>query len=204
MKNIKPPVTIERLPRNLEKHYQHFKATELQSWLLYYSIPCVKGFLGDEYMENLACLANAVYILLGDEITQSGLEKAADLLNQFYSSFQRLYGNGSCGLNVHNTSLHLPECVKMWGPIWCWSCFPFEDANSMLLQALHGTDNVLKQVMKYRQATLNIRKKGLDLKKTTTWKITVEATNCDIAGATKKLGESENWVKEQIALVQPK
>ena len=197
IKNIKPPVTIERLPRNLEKHYQHFKATELQSWLLYYSIPCVKGFLGDEYMENLACLANAVYILLGDEITQSGLEKAADLLNQFYSSFQRLYGNGSCGLNVHNTSLHLPEYVKMWDPIWCWSCFPFEDANSMLLQALHGTGNVLKQVMKYRQATLNICKKGLDLKKTTTWKITVEATNCDIAGATKKLGESENWVKNQ-------
>ena len=190
MNNIKPPINIERLPRDLEKHYQHFKATELQSWLLYYSIPCVKGFLGDEYMDNLVYLAEAIYILLGDEITPSSLEKVVDLLDQFYSSFQRLYGDGSCGLNIHNTSLHLPQYVKLWGPIWCWSCFPFEDANAMLLQAVHGTGSVLKQVMKYRQAILSICKMGLDLKKTTTWKVTKEATNCDIAGATKKLGET--------------
>ncbi|KAJ8319643.1 hypothetical protein KUTeg_002806 [Tegillarca granosa] len=131
MKNIKPPSNIERLPRDLEKHYQHFKATELQTWLLYYSIPCVRGFLEEEYMKNLVCFAEAIYILLGDSITPTSLEHAVDLLNQFYASFQRL-----------------------------------------------------------------------DLKKTTSWKVTIEATNCDVAGATKKLGNSENWVKEQIALFQ--
>lgn len=38
-----PPDYIERLPRNLEKNYNHFKATELQSWLLFYAIPCLNA-----------------------------------------------------------------------------------------------------------------------------------------------------------------
>ncbi|XP_060556799.1 uncharacterized protein LOC132717364 isoform X2 [Ruditapes philippinarum] len=38
---IKPPYFIERLPRDLEKNYAHLKATELQTFLLYYSIPCL-------------------------------------------------------------------------------------------------------------------------------------------------------------------
>jgi hypothetical protein len=203
MNAIKPPHDIERLPRDQEKHYMHYKATELQSWLLYYSIPCVTGFLGDEYMENLVCFSEAIYILLGDKITVTSLEKAVDLLDQFYRSFQQLYGNGTCGLNVHNAAYHLPEYVKLWGPVWCWSCFPFEDANAMLLQAVHGTGSVLKQVMKYRQANLHIRKNGLSLKKAATWKISTEARNCDVAGASKKLEDSEKWGKEQLSLLYP-
>lgn len=203
MNSIKPPYNIERLPRDLEKHYLHFKATELQSWLLYYSIPCLKGFLPEEYMENFVCFSEAIYILLGDQITPVDLEKSVDLLNQFYASFQRLYGDGSCGLNVHNVAVHLPEYVQMWGPIWCWSCFPFEDANAMLLQSVHGTGNVLKQIFKYRQARFNIRNKGMVLNKTSNWTITIKAGNCDVAGVPKKLAESETWVAESLARDHP-
>lgn len=65
MKINKPSINIERLPRDLEKHYQHFKATELKRG--YYIIPFpVQGFLAEEYMENLVCLTEAIYILLGD------------------------------------------------------------------------------------------------------------------------------------------
>lgn len=203
MQNIKPPDSIERLPRDLEKHFNHFKATELQSWLLYYAIPCVKGFLKEEYMQNLECLSEGIYILLGDHITPQSLHKASDLLDQFYASFQRIYGDGSCGLNVHNIGMHLTECVKHWGPLWAWSCFPFEDANAMLLQAVHGTGLVLKQVMNYRQVQSCIRRKGLSLKKKTSWKITHDAINCDVAGAVKnvKLEELENDVRRQLALL---
>ena len=34
--SISPPPFIERLPRDLERNSSHFKATELQIWLLYY------------------------------------------------------------------------------------------------------------------------------------------------------------------------
>lgn len=204
MKNLQPPESIERLPRDLEKHYRHLKATELQSWLLYYAFPCVKGLLKEEYLENLSCLSEGIHILLGDNITQESLANAIDLLDQFYSSFQRLYGDGSCGLNVHNTGLHLPEYVKLWGPVWAWSCFPFEDANSMLLQAVHGTGLVLKQVIKHRQAQSCIRRKGLDLKNRDGWKITWKASNCDVAGAAKPmtLDDMENEPRQRLVSVQ--
>lgn len=203
MKKLKPPDSIERLPRDLEKHYNHFKATELQSWLLYYAFPCLQGILKDEYLENFLCLSEGVHILLSDCITQQSLEKSIDLLDQFYASFQNLYGNGSCGLNIHNTSLHLAEYVKLWGPIWAWSCFPFEDANAMLLQAVHGTGLVLKQVMAYRQAQSCIRKRSLSLRKKEGWKITYEATNCEAAGAlkVKRLNEIESDVKDYLTRV---
>ncbi|XP_062604037.1 uncharacterized protein LOC134265829 isoform X2 [Saccostrea cucullata] len=191
MESLKPPYSIERLPRNLEKHYQHFKATELQSWLLYYALPCIEDFLDDQFLENYSCLSESIYILLGDKISQTDITRAEDLLQQFYSSFERLYGEGSCGLNVHNTGLHLSHFVKLWGPMWCWSCFPFEDINAMLLKSVHGTGVVLKQAMKYRQAQLCIRRKGLQLRKCDSLKVTYNANNCDVAGSLQPLQQHE-------------
>jgi hypothetical protein len=46
LQSIKPPDYLERLPRDLEKHYGNLKATELQAWLLFYSIPCLTGMSG--------------------------------------------------------------------------------------------------------------------------------------------------------------
>lgn len=191
LQSIKPPNSIERLPRDLEHHYNHFKATELQAWLLYYAIPCLDGFLEEEYMRSLASFSEAVYILLGDKITQSALERADYLLDLFYSSFEELYGRGSCGLNVHNACVHLVAYVRLWGTIWSWSCFPFEDANAMLLQSVHGTGTVLKQVMRYNQAQACVRRKGLPQQKNKGWKITHEAVNCAVAGALKNVKPNE-------------
>lgn len=191
MQQFKPPHSIERLPRNLEKNYQHFKATELQTWLLYYAYPCLQDFLKDEYLENFLCFSEGIHILLGNAISEESLTKAKGLLQQFYASFARLYGEGSSGLNIHNTGSHLCDFVKLWGPIWCWSCFPFEDINAMLLNSVHGTGVVLKQAMKYRQAQLCIRRKGLQLKKCNSWKVNYMASNCAVAGAMQVLQQHE-------------
>ena len=203
MSNLKPPESIERLPRNLEKHYSHFKATELQSWLLYYAYPCVKNFLKDEYLDHFSYLSEAIHILLRDAITHERLLEATELLDQFYGSFQRLYGDGSCGLNVHNTGYHLTDYVKCWGPLWAWSAFPFEDVNATLIQAVHGTGNVMKQVMKFRQIQSCIRRKGPELKKNDSRKITHNARNCDVAGAAKSVKPEtiETQVRQHIEMV---
>ena len=49
--------------------------------------------------------------------------------------------------------------VKLLGPIWAWSCFPFEDVNAALNQPLHGTQNVTKRIIKYSHAVSSIRTK---------------------------------------------
>ena len=69
LQSIHPPASIERLPRDLEKHYQSLKATELQACLLFYGIPCLIGIVPDTYFNHFSYLSEAIYILLGDNIT---------------------------------------------------------------------------------------------------------------------------------------
>ena len=47
--------------------------------------------------------------------------------------------------NIHGL-LHLPQCVRNLGPLWCHSCFQFESANGELLKAFHGSQGLEKQV----------------------------------------------------------
>lgn len=183
--NISPPDFIERLPRDLEKHYSHFKATELQAWLLYYGVPCLMGILPNDYLDHFAKLSEASFILLGDCITTDALSRADKLMDEFYAEFSNLYGEGSCGLNVHNAGVHLAFYVAEWGPVWAWSCFAFEDSNAVLLQAVHGTGNVVNQIMRFKQAQAVIRKFGHSANKK--WTKTKEVVNCCIAGKEKPL-----------------
>lgn len=56
-----------------------------------------------------------------------------------------LYGEETCGLNVHNLS-HTVECVENWGPLWAYSCFSFESFNGEISKAIHGKGNVSGEV----------------------------------------------------------
>lgn len=204
---IQPPDYIERLPRDLEKNYSHFKATEFQTWLLFYAIPCLNGYLGVDYLEHFACLSEAVHILLRDRIPRTQLDRAETLLKEFYSDFAKLYGEGSCGLNVHNIGSHLVEYVRMWGPLFCWSCFGFEDCNADLLNSAHGTGNVIKPVLKTKGAQFRIWSMDIASCQDSSlgnflsnmvpscrkrWKNLKQCTNCSIAGSQKKLETQES------------
>ena len=127
MLSIQPPYFVTRLPRDLESSYAHLKASELQSWLLYYGPPCLKGILQTEYLEHFCLLSGAIHILLEDNILPDDLDSAREMLDKFYEDYALLYGEGSCGLNVHNIGAHLVYFVEQWGPLWGWSCFGFED-----------------------------------------------------------------------------
>ena len=209
---IKPPNYIERLPRNLEKHFAHLKATELQAWLLYYAIPCLLGYLPAKYLKHFACLSEGIHLLLGDNITEGDLVRAETLLNIFYKDFSSLYGEGSCGLNVHKVGVHLAFYVRLWGPLFAWSCFGFEDWNAALLQAVHGTGDVTRQILCHVNAQLQL--KGLLLtmpdgpskgyiskliKPSRQWKVTKTAKDCTISGAIVDVPELQG---EELELIK--
>lgn len=199
---IKPPDYIERLPRDLEKHFAHFKATELQAWLLYYALPCLSGYLPAKYLQHFAHLSEGIHLLLKDCITEPDLVRAEALLNIFYRDFCKLYGEGGCGLNVHNVGAHLVFYVRLWGPLFAWSCFGFEDWNAVLLQAVHGTGDVTKQILCHIHAQLQLKSLFLRMpendtrgyiskliKQTRQWKITQTAQDCSISGAVVNLSD---------------
>ena len=205
LNQIKPPDYIERLPRDLEKHYANFKATELQTWLLFYCIPCTQGILKPQYFSHFCLLSGAIHILLGDSITAEELNSAENMLDKFYKEMANLYGEGSCGLNVHNLGCHLVEFVRKWGPLWAWSCFGFEDANAAILQSVHETGNITKQYIHFKnlQCRLNstdtssieylqgrhfIEKMKQHRRQ---WKGTKKMKNCCVAGQPLRLSVKE-------------
>lgn len=48
--------------------------------------------------------------------------------------------------NIHLLS-HLAKSVKLWGPLWTHSAFPFENANGKLLTLVKGTKGVANQIV---------------------------------------------------------
>lgn len=214
LKEMKPPDFIQRLPRQLETSRAYFKASELQAWLLYYSVPCLIDILPERYLQHFACLVEGVYILLGDNITPELLAMARDLLFRFYKDHQVLYGDSNCSLNVHNVGAHLAMYVQSWGPLWAWSCFPLEDLNGTLLEGVHGTGNQCRQLiwMLYAQNSLRA---NCHLIPDVTIQQFVErmlsgerrlrnvkkAANCQIAGALRRWTADDNIYEQACLLI---
>lgn len=67
-------------------------ASELKVWLLYYSQPTLIGVLPKKNLQHFALFVEAMYILLGDNISREDLKVAENLLDGFYKNFEQFYG----------------------------------------------------------------------------------------------------------------
>ena len=142
---IRPPTCIAKIARSI-KERNMWKASEWQSWLLFYALICLRGILKKKYLSNLALFVTAINILLHDSITPAMLEDARILLIKFVSNFQNLYGKEYMHYNVH-LLLHLTESVKNWGPLFFASTFPFETENKFLLLLKHCNYQIVQQIV---------------------------------------------------------
>lgn len=142
--SIRMPECINRQPRSLLTR-KHWKAAEWQSWLLYYSIPCLSGVLDRTYLDHWSLLVAGVFLLLKDTITQSELAESTKLLTEFVVGVQFLYGNSEMTYNVHQL-LHMPKSVLLFGPLWAHSCFTFETNMGRLLKLVTSSNGVSLQI----------------------------------------------------------
>ncbi|KAK6492328.1 hypothetical protein HHUSO_G4649 [Huso huso] len=143
--SIKPPQNMARLPRSV-KDRKYWKASEWRNWLLFYSLPCLKGILPERYLKHFALLVEAIYLPLQSQILPQDVNNADILLLEFVVKLQSLCGEANMTSNVH-LLLHLAKSVKLWGPLWAHSAFVFESGNGKLLQLVKGTKGVAKQVV---------------------------------------------------------
>ena len=63
------------------------QASELQAWLLFYSLPVMSDLLSSDYLQHYGLLVGAVYILLSDSISVSQLDFAEQSLTKFYEEW---------------------------------------------------------------------------------------------------------------------
>ena len=94
-----PPHEFSRPPHSIQKHMKYFKASELLSWLLFYSLPLLFGFLPPLYFHHYALLVCAIHILLNDSITNSEILAADEMIGDFLTLLPELYGRSSCTAN---------------------------------------------------------------------------------------------------------
>lgn len=146
LKMIKPPSYITRVPRTISNHIKYWKASELRTWLFFYSLPILRDILSSKYFLHYASFVQGIYLLSSDSIAPEDLQKSKLLLSYFVHMFSSLYGERYLTLNMHSL-LHLPECVEDLGPLWVYSCFPYENANGLLTQLFHGTQNFELQIL---------------------------------------------------------
>ena len=141
-----PPHKLSWPPRSIEKHVKYFKASELRTWLLFYSLPLLLDNLPPLYFHHYALLVCAVHMLLQDEITSSQINAAENMLCDFCRLLPEPYGEDSCTANAH-LLLHLTKYVRLWGPLWTHSAFGFENKNGHLKRFFHGRGNTVPQLM---------------------------------------------------------
>ena len=74
LKEITPPSVISWKPRAISEHFKYYKASELRSFLLYYSLPVLSGILSLEYWNHFMLLSTSIYILLQSSIFEEQLQ----------------------------------------------------------------------------------------------------------------------------------
>ncbi|KAK1166316.1 hypothetical protein AOXY_G12915, partial [Acipenser oxyrinchus oxyrinchus] len=144
--DIKPPSTISRVPHSVTLR-KYWKAHEWYAWLMFYSIPVLKGILQGRFFYHWCQLAEGVATLLREEVTSEDVEHCEKIFTHFVVLMEDLYGIEHVTYNVHLT-LHLAKSVCDWGPLWAHSAFAFESYNSSLLDFVKGTQGVPQQMCK--------------------------------------------------------
>lgn len=145
------------------------------------------NFARDLFASFCFAFRRNLYAVKWSYITNENLRRAEGILSKFFQTFCNLYPQGNCGLNVHNIGFHYVDYVQLLGPLWAWSCFPFEDCNSMITKSVHGTGNITHQVMRLKEAQTVLRNNLQLTLKERLWKCTKCMLNCEVAGALRKI-----------------
>ena len=143
---INPPSGITRNTRPISS-YKLWKASEWRSWLLFYCIPCLEGFLKHKHLVHLAQLSKATCLLLQMSVSRADIAESRHLFTNYAQSFQT-YFDVEHKHTIYNVHLlkHVPTCVEDFGPLWTLDSFPYEGQNRHVLQLLTGYNHAAYQV----------------------------------------------------------
>ena len=129
------------------------------------------------FYKNFMILVEVLHLLLSRKIPTNLLDTAEHNLKVFLQSFEKLYGDIpfflfgpwwfphllilTVGLRYETLNfhllLHLIACVRLYGPLWTVSCFPFETANGFLVRCISGTNSSMTNMLVTATCLSNVR-----------------------------------------------
>lgn len=142
--NFKHPTCITRSSRSIVDR-EMWKANEWRSWLLFYSLICLKGILPEKYLNHLALLAEALGIMLSGKIKAEELNTAGLLLIKYVVLYQEYFGEAAMTYNIH-LLLHMEKSVLNLGPLWHHNTFIFENENHFILKMQKSPTHLALQI----------------------------------------------------------
>lgn len=142
------PSEFSRKPREL-KLFKFWKATEFRAFLLYFGPVVLKGVLQNHLYDHFVILHVAIYILASAKYSEQPQWQsfANRLCNTFVEYTSVFYAKELMLYNFHNL-LHVVNDVVNFGPLDCYSAFPFEHFMRTLKGMVRGPKNALQQVAK--------------------------------------------------------
>ena len=143
---LKIPSEFSRHPRSLND-LARWKATEYRQFLLYTGPVVLKDVLPPQLYAHFMLFHLAVKMLSSSETCIKYNDSCRSLLHQFIRESPGFYGGHFITYNVH-CLIHLPEDVLRFGPIDCFSCFPFENFLFQLKKLIRNCKNPLVQLVK--------------------------------------------------------
>jgi hypothetical protein len=139
------PSDFSRDPRGFVD-IDRWKATELRQFLLYLSLPALKGLLEDDVYQHFLLFHCGITILAGKSyIEQNAL--AHELLTKFVTSASKFYGEGFVVYNVH-ALCHLSSDALRLGQLDTFGAFKFENKLGMLKKEIRSKSKPLQQLCK--------------------------------------------------------
>ncbi|CAF1090034.1 unnamed protein product [Brachionus calyciflorus] len=143
--SIKVPRFIPRLPRDI-CDLKFWKANELLSFLIFYSLPILRGFMDLNQYMHLINLVVAVENLLKKDLNISDLNNIETLFRDFVRDMANIYGPKSMLSGVHEL-LHIVDDVKKIGNLNEFNCFPFENFNRESLNLVNSKNPVAVELI---------------------------------------------------------
>ncbi len=146
-KSIKEIQSTTSVIRNLGllKNMATWKASEYRSWLLFYCIVCLKGFLKEKHVEHLALLSKGANLLLQKTVSHNDIVTALKLFKMYSVQCQEIWGERHMTYNIHLLG-HIPRCILLFGPMWGHNSFSYESKNRHILQLCRSPHHLPYQV----------------------------------------------------------
>ncbi|KAK3910060.1 Halomucin [Frankliniella fusca] len=146
MLSIKSPSRISRKPRSIFKR-SSFSGSEWRNWLFFYSVPCLLGLIKPVYLDILAALSHACYLLSQDSIEPHHIEHAERLLQRVATRFENTFGVGRLKFNLHVTTKHKVRSVRNLGNPFAYSTYNFESLHRKVIGKVTSPKGAIMQVI---------------------------------------------------------
>lgn len=144
--SIRPTQEIHRHQLPI-KDRANWKASQVKSWLLYYSLVCFDGILKPEALKHYSLFVKCTYILLKAENSEEELLQCELDFIQFVADYELHYGVGAMTFIVHSLC-HIVESIRKCGSMWANSTFPFESNIYHLKKNCTGPKGMDQQITK--------------------------------------------------------